>query len=177
VVGEDRNQGRQVAIEADVVALAGATIPAEDNPTISKLLKVPLTSDGFFLEAHMKLRPVDFTRDGVFVCGLAHGPKALDEAVAQAQAAAARAACVLSQKALEVPGTVAEVRADMCSGCGLCEAVCPFGAINIDRDGMVAVVNEVLCKTCGACAAACYPGAIDVQGFSNEQILAAIEAV
>jgi heterodisulfide reductase subunit A len=78
---------------------------------------------------------------------------------------------------LEVPGTVAEVRADMCSGCGLCEAVCPFGAITIDREAMVAVVNEVLCKTCGACAVACYPGAIDVQGFSNEQILAAIEAV
>jgi heterodisulfide reductase subunit A len=177
VVGEDRDQGREVTVEADIVALAGATIAAEDNPAISKLLKVPLTSEGFFLEAHMKLRPVDFTRDGVFVCGLAHGPKALDEAVAQAQAAAARAACVLSQKALEVPGTVAEVRADMCSGCGLCEAVCPFGAISIDREAKIAVVNEVLCKTCGACAAACYPGAIDVQGFSNEQILAAIEAV
>jgi heterodisulfide reductase subunit A len=177
VAGDDRDQERRVVIAADIVALAGATIPAEDNPAISKLLKVPLTSDGFFLEAHMKLRPVDFTRDGVFVCGLAHGPKALDEAVAQAQAAAARAACVLSQKMLEVPGTVAEVRADMCSGCGLCEAVCPFGAIGIDREAMVAVVNDVLCKTCGACAAACYPGAIDVQGFSNEQILAAIEAV
>jgi heterodisulfide reductase subunit A len=177
VVGDDRDQGRRVAIAADIVALAAATAPAEDNATISKLLKVPLASDGFFLEAHMKLRPVDFTRDGVFVCGLAHGPKALDEAVAQAQAAAARAARVLSQKALEVPGTVAEVRADICSGCGLCEAVCPFGAITIDPEAMVAVVNEVLCKTCGACAAACYPGAIDVQGFSNEQILAAIEAV
>ena len=177
VVGDDRDQGRGVAIAADIVALAAATVPGEDNPAISKLLKVPLTSDGFFLEAHMKLRPVDFARDGVFLCGLAHAPKALDEAVAQAQAAASRAACLLAQKALEVPGAVAQVQADRCSGCGLCEAVCPFGAIDIDGEARVAVVNEALCKACGACSAACWPGAIDLQGFSNEQILAMIEAV
>ncbi len=125
----------------------------------------------------MKLRPVDFARDGVFLCGLAHGPKSLDEAIAQAQAAASRAASILAQEALEAPAIVAEVRARKCSGCGLCEAVCPFGAISIDGEARVAVVDNVVCKGCGVCAAACWSGAIDVHGISNEQVLASIAAI
>jgi len=177
VTGEDCDLNRVLKLEADILALAAPTVPNEDNARISSLLKVPLDSDGFFLEAHMKLRPVDFARDGVFLCGLAHGPKSLDEAIAQAQAAASRAASILAQEALEVPAIVAEVQGKKCSGCGLCEAVCPFGAISIDGEARVAVVDEVVCKGCGVCAAACWPGAIDVHGISNEQVLASIAAL
>jgi len=177
VTGEDCDLNRVVKVEADILALAAPTVPNEDNARISSLLKVPLDSDGFFLEAHMKLRPVDFARDGVFLCGLAHGPKSLDEAIAQAQAAASRAASILAQEALEALAIVAEVQGRKCTGCGLCEAVCPFGAISIDGEARVAVVNEVVCKGCGACAAACWPGAIDVHGISNEQVLASIAAL
>jgi heterodisulfide reductase subunit A len=177
VTGEDCDLNRVVKLEADILALAAPTVPNEDNARISSLLKVPLDGDGFFLEAHMKLRPVDFARDGVFLCGLAHGPKSLDEAIAQAQAAASRAASILAQEALEAPAIVAEVQARRCSGCGLCEAVCPFGAISIDGEARVAVVDDVVCKGCGACAAACWSGAIDVQGVSNEQVLTSIAAL
>jgi len=177
VTGEDCDLNRAVELNADILALAAPTVPNEDNARLSSLLKVPLDSDGFFLEAHMKLRPVDFPRDGVFLCGLAHGPKSLDEALAQAQAAASRAASVLAQGALEALGTVAEVQRRKCTGCGLCQAVCPFDAITIDEETKVAVVNGVVCKGCGACAAACWPGAIDILGMSNEQVLAAITAL
>jgi heterodisulfide reductase subunit A len=177
VTCEDCDLGRVVQVEADILALAAPTVPNEDNARISSLLKVPLDGDGFFLEAHMKLRPVDFARDGVFLCGLAHGPKSLDETIAQAQAAASRAASILAQEALEAPAIIAEVQARKCSGCGLCAAVCPFEAISVNREMQVAVVDEVVCKGCGACAAACWSGAIDVHGVSNEQVLASIAAL
>ncbi len=141
------------------------------------MLKVPLNSEGFFLEAHVKLRPVDFATDGVFICGLAHYPKDVSESVAQARAAAARAMTVLSKDTIEAEGKVSRVRTQSCAACGACVAVCPFVAIEIDEEEHAAVVNEALCKGCGACSATCRSGAIDLRGFRDEQLVAAIEAI
>jgi heterodisulfide reductase subunit A len=168
---------RKVVINADLIGLAvGITAPSE-NKVLSQMLKVPLNSEGFFLEAHVKLRPVDFATDGVFVCGLAHYPKDVSESVAQARAAAARAMTVLSKEAIEAEGKVSQVRIENCAACGACVAVCPFVAIEIDETKRAAVVNEALCKGCGACSAACRSGAIDLRGFSNEQLVNAIQAI
>ncbi len=167
----------EIVVDADVVGLATGIAAREDNKILSQMLKVPLQSDGFFLEAHVKLRPVDFATDGVFVCGLAHYPKDVSESVAQARAAAARAMTVLSKKTIEAEGKVAQVRADRCSACGACIAVCPYSAIEIDEAKGVAAVKEALCKGCGACAATCRSGAIDLRGFRDEQLVAAMEAI
>ena len=140
------------------------------------MLKVPLTENSFFLEAHVKLRPVDFATAGVFLCGLAHSPKYMSETIVQAEAAASRAAILLSQEVYYSEGVVAWVDKDACSGCGLCVQVCPFGAMTFNEAEGVAEVNEVLCAGCGNCAAACPSGACSVKGFRDAQILAQIEA-
>ncbi|MHC4109524.1 MAG: FAD-dependent oxidoreductase [Planctomycetota bacterium] len=168
---------RKVVIEADLIGLAVGIAAGSENKVISQMLKIPLNSEGFFLEAHVKLRPVDFATDGVFVCGLAHYPKDVSESVAQARAAAARAMTVLSKDTIEAEGKVSQVRAESCAACGACVAVCPFAAIEIDEINRVAVVNESLCKGCGACSATCRSCAIDLRGFRDEQLVAAMEAI
>jgi len=160
-----------ITLKPELLALSAATIPNEDNERLAKLLKVPLTKDGFFLEAHVKLRPLDFATDGIFLCGLAHWPKPVEESIAQACGAAARAAVVLSKKTLEVEGTVANVDENLCVSCGLCISLCPYGAIDKDDKG-IARVNDVLCKGCGLCAASCPEKAIDMKHFSEAQVLA-----
>ncbi|MHC4593488.1 MAG: FAD-dependent oxidoreductase [Planctomycetota bacterium] len=168
---------RKVVIEADLVGLAVGITAGSGNKVLSQMLKIPLNSEGFFLEAHVKLRPVDFATDGVFVCGLAHYPKDVSESIAQARAAAARAMTVLSKETIEAVGKVSQVRIESCAACGACVAVCAFGAIEIDEVNHVAVVNEALCKGCGACSATCRSGAIDLRGFRDEQLIAAMEAI
>ena len=168
---------RKLVIEADLVGLAVGITAGAGNKVLSQMLKIPLNSEGFFLEAHVKLRPVDFATDGVFVCGLAHYPKDVSESVAQARAAAARAMTVLSKETIEAEGKVSQVRAESCAACGACVAVCPFGAIEIDETKRVAVMNETLCKGCGACSATCRSGAIDLRGFRDEQLFAAMQAI
>jgi heterodisulfide reductase subunit A len=165
-------------IEPDLLALSAATIPNPENEHIAQMLKVPLTKDGFFLEAHMKLRPVDFATDGVFLCGLAHSPKLIEESLSQACGAAARAATILSQKRLEVEGAIANVNEDLCSGCRICEAVCEYGAIEMkEKDGkLVSSVLEALCKGCGVCGSTCPTGAIGMFHFTDEEILAQVGA-
>ena len=168
---------RKLAIDVDLVGLAvGIAASSSENKVLSQMLKVPLNSEGFFLEAHVKLRPVDFATEGVFVCGLAHYPKDVSESVAQAKAAAARAMTVLSKDTIEAESKVSQVRTESCAGCGACVAVCAFGAIEIDETKCVAEVNEALCKGCGACAATCRSGSIDLRGFRDEQLSAAIQA-
>jgi heterodisulfide reductase subunit A len=161
----------EVEIGPDVVVLSAATLPNPDNKRIAGMLKVPLTKDGFFLEAHMKLRPVDFATDGVFLCGMAHWPKFIDESISQACAAAARAATILSKKTLDAEGTVSHIDEDLCIGCGVCISICPYKAIAKDENGL-AKVNEVLCKGCGTCAASCPERAIMMHQFTDEQLIA-----
>jgi len=169
---------QEVQMEPDIVVLSAATIPNPDNKKIAEMLKVPLTKDGFFLEAHMKLRPVDFQTDGVFLCGMAHSPKFIEESISQACAAAARAATILSKKELEMEGIVASVDEDLCSGCRICEYLCPYSAIEMkETDGKtVAHVIEALCKGCGVCGTACPTKAITLGHFTTEEILAQVRA-
>ena len=171
-----------IEFNADLVVLASAiTADAEANKTTAQLLKVPLTQDGFFLEAHVKLRPVDFATEGVYVCGLAHSPRNLKETTIQGIAAAGRAATVLSKNSLETEGAIAKVDPYLCTACGTCEKVCAYGAVTVQdvtiRRNTVrkAVVNEVLCKGCGTCSAGCRCGAIDIGGFSDCQIINEID--
>ncbi len=166
---------RRVEIDADLLVLAAAIVPEKDNH-LARLYKVPQDTDGFFQEAHPKLRPVDFATDGVFVCGLARAPQPLEESVSQAQAAAARAAAILNKPTLKVGGVVSRINQAACVGCGVCVACCPYQAIDLDENGK-AVVNPATCKGCGICVAACRSGAPDLPGFSNASVLAQIEAM
>jgi heterodisulfide reductase subunit A len=125
----------------------------------------------------MKLRPVDFSTEGVFMCGLAHAPKFLEESIAQAEAAASRATTVLTKEKVLSEAVVARIDKDRCSGCKLCIGVCPFEAISFSETENVATVNEVLCKGCGCCAACCPSAACSVANFTDQQILAAVEAM
>ncbi len=169
--------GQRLLLDADFIALAVATVAPQGNKELSQLYKVPLNEDGFFLEAHMKLRPVDFSTDGVFMCGLAHNPKSIDESIAQAQAAASRAVTILSKEAIPAGGIIAFINKDACSGCKLCIQVCPYNAISFDEQEGVAVVSELECKGCGNCAAICPSGTCSTGGFEDGQILAQIEAL
>jgi heterodisulfide reductase subunit A len=138
------------------------------------MLKVPLSKDGFFLEAHMKLRPVDFATDGIFLCGNAHWTKLIPECISQASAAAARAARLLSTAELETEGIISHVDPDKCIGCGLCVGICPYNAIQleqIDEDVIKAKVIEVSCKGCGLCGATCPQKAIIMGHFTDEQLI------
>jgi len=178
----DTATGEELVIDADLLALSVAIVPSSGNRALAQMLKIPLNDDGFFLEAHVKLRPVDFATGGVFVCGLAHAPKFMDETIAQANAAASRACTVLTKEKIEAEGIIPRVNIARCSACGLCELVCAYKAVEVrlvdERSGiMAAQVNEALCKGCGACAAGCRSGAIDLQGFTDAQIVAAINAL
>ncbi|MGO9374550.1 MAG: 4Fe-4S dicluster domain-containing protein, partial [Syntrophobacteraceae bacterium] len=158
--------------------LATAIVP-RGLDELARFFKVPLNQDGFFLEAHMKLRPVDFATDGVFVAGLAHYPKPIDESIAQAQAAAARAASFLAKPYVEVEPIASVVDQELCIGCGMCEANCAFGAIRlheIEGKGYRAETVSASCKGCGVCAAGCPQKAIDMKHFRDCQISAAIQA-
>ncbi|MDH7563442.1 MAG: CoB--CoM heterodisulfide reductase iron-sulfur subunit A family protein [Candidatus Bathyarchaeota archaeon] len=168
----------QLEVEPDLIVLSAATVPNPDNKKLADMLKVPLTKDGFFLEAHMKLRPVDFATEGIFLCGMAHSPKYIDESIAQACATAARATTILSKKTLEMEGIVANVSEDLCSGCRICEYLCPYGAVEMkDKEGKtVAHVLEALCKGCGACGTACPTKAIVMGHFTTDEILAQVKA-
>ncbi len=168
---------KYLLIPADLVGLGVATVANSDNEKLAKLLKVPLNQDGFFLEAHMKLRPVDFSTDGIFVCGLAHGPKPIVEAIVQGKAAAGRACTILNKEKIVAGGQTAEVNPELCSGCGTCADICPAQAIEIDTKEKVAKVNSAICKGCGVCAASCRAHAIDVRSFRSSQIVAMLEQI
>ena len=165
---------REVTIAADYLVLASAIVSHKDTE-LAQLFKVPLDDDGWFLEAHQKLRPVDFATDGVFLAGLAHYPKPMAEAIAQAQAAASRTVTVLTSTELTVGGVVAEISRTRCVGCKVCVQVCPYQAIALD-DKNIAVVNEALCKGCGTCVSSCRSGAPQLRGFTNAGIFSQIAA-
>jgi len=174
---KEKIMNRVLCIKPDLLVLSTGVAPNPDNKVLSQLLKVPVGTDGFFFEAHVKLRPVDFATDGIFVCGLAHYPKDIEESIAQAKAAASRAVTILSKEAIETEGKVAFVDANRCCGCGLCVQVCAYSAIELDPEKGVAVVNDALCKGCGTCTASCRSASINLSGFQDSQILAAVTAL
>jgi len=168
---------REVVVDADLLVLATAIDAKKENIDLAKMLKISLNTDGMFLEAHVKLRPVDFATEGVFVAGLAHNPKDMDESITQAKAAASRALTYLNKKAILAEGTITEVNEARCTGCGYCEEICAYKAIRVDPEREIAVVNEALCKGCGACVASCRCAALNLRGFSNEQLFSVFESL
>ena len=170
---------KEIELPCDMLVLTTPLIPAEDNQNISKMLKVSLDEFGFLLEAHLKLRPVEFAMDGIYICGSARWPTDVTEGVSQAYAAASKAAGPLRMGYVKAEAINAVVNEDECSGCGVCEVLCPFRAIELQpRDEKrVSHVNEAVCKGCGTCGAACPSGAISMHHFTDEQILAQVEAL
>lgn len=165
-----------ITLQADLLTLASAIIPERDEK-LAQFFKVPMNEDGFFVEAHAKLGPSEFAIDGLFLCGLAHYPKPMDESVAQAQAAASRAVTLLARETISMSGMVAAVTPGVCSSCGVCVDVCPYAAPSMISQGPLegkAEVNPALCKGCGLCVASCRSGALNLSGFETGQIMAMI---
>jgi heterodisulfide reductase subunit A len=179
VRAEDTDLGRPVVLPVDMVVLATAVVPSAGAGELAQRLHVTRDKDGFFLEAHPKLRPVDSNTDGLFLAGACQAPRDIPDTVAHASAAASQALGLLSQDFVEVVPTVAEVRTMYCVGCGLCVDVCPYGAPSLveNRGQMVAEINEALCKGCGLCVAGCRGKAISLRGFTDTQILTQLEAL
>ncbi|BBO71523.1 4Fe-4S ferredoxin [Desulfosarcina alkanivorans] len=177
----DHVLGLPVEITTDLLTLAAAIVPYADEQ-LSQFFKIPLNDDGFFVEKHAKLGPCEFATDGVFLCGLAHYPKSIDEAVSQGKAAASRAVTLLAQENIFTSGEVASVDPQMCSSCGVCVSICPYSAPSfIAEDARMfagrATINPALCKGCGLCVASCRSGAIHLRGFDNNQIFAMLDAI
>jgi heterodisulfide reductase subunit A-like polyferredoxin len=169
ITAQDHVLGRPISFEVDRLVLASAILPNEVQ-TLAEAYKTPLNAEGFFLEAHMKLRPVDFASEGLYLAGLAHFPKPMDEAIAQANAAVGRALTVLAKDVIRVGGVVATVNPDKCSVCLTCVRTCPYGVPRIENGH--AVIDVASCYGCGACAAECPGKAITLQHFTDAQILA-----
>ncbi len=175
---------QQLTFTPDLLALSMATMPAETNRELARLLDVPLSSEGFFMEAHLKLRPMDFTREGVFLAGLAHYPKFIEETIAQALATAGRAMTILSKERLEVGGTIAIVDQAKCVGCLTCVRVCPFHIPKIDRQSVgvgaivgAAYIEPSLCTGCGTCTSECPANAIQLRHYRDDQLVLAEEPI
>jgi heterodisulfide reductase subunit A len=170
----DASTRREVLLRPDLLVLSTGIAPAPDNPALSAILRTSLTADGFFLEAHPKLRPVDLASEGVFVCGLAHSPRFMDETIAQAQAAAGRAATILTRPYLEIGGQVAQVDPLKCTACMTCLKICPYGAPTINGRRKVEI-QAVNCLGCGSCVAACPANAIQLRHHEDRQLVAMLE--
>ena len=171
--------GLPVKIETDLITLATAIIPYKENE-LAQFFKVPLNEDGFFVERHAKLGPSEFATDGVFLCGMAHYPKSIDESIVQGQAAASRAVTLLAQGKIFTSGEVASINPIFCSSCGVCIEICPYSAPSFVEEGPFtgrAGINPVLCKGCGLCVASCRSGAINLKGFGTDQIMAMINEI
>jgi heterodisulfide reductase subunit A len=178
----DQTLKMPIEISADLVVLSAGVIANNGNETIAQFLKVPLNNDRFFLEAHMKLRPVDFASDGLYICGLAHSSKSIEESIIQAEAASARATTVLSKDRVELEANISQVVDENCDGCAYCIDPCPFNAITLieymsgDTIKKTVETDETACKGCGCCQATCPKKGIFVRGFKLEQIAAQVNA-
>jgi heterodisulfide reductase subunit A-like polyferredoxin len=173
----DLTLGHPITLEPDLVVLSMPVVPSEGNHKLATTLKVPVDQDGWFLEAHVKLRPVEFASDGIFLAGVAHYPKMLDEAIVQAQAAASRAATILAYPERLAGGAIAEVNIDKCVGCLTCVRVCPFDIprINFELQGIgdvwgAAYIEPSVCQGCGTCVAACPAEAIELLHYRHTQV-------
>jgi heterodisulfide reductase subunit A len=169
-------------IETDLLVLSSGIVPGDGNKSLAQILKLPLTQDGFFLEAHLKLRPVDFSTDGIFLCGLAHSPKSMGESIAQAGAAAARAATILSKPRMQLEAAISEVVEENCDGCAYCVDPCPYQAITLveyEKDGVLkkkVVTDPAKCRGCGVCQATCPKQGIIVRNYRLDMLSAMVDA-
>jgi len=173
--------GKDLELEADAVILTTPLVPAEDNKALSRMMKIPVGNEGFFMEAHQKLRPVEFPADGIYIAGCARFPAEIAECISQGYAAAAKAAAPMAQGRVVTEALVSEVNPFMCSACGRCVEICPFGAIDWtefkispERTRQVAAINPTECKGCGLCVASCLSSAVQLKGFTDEEILAMV---
>ncbi len=177
VAYRDPHLGRDIELPLDLLVLAAPSVAADGAGELSKLLKVPLTGEGFYLEAHVKLRPVDFSSEGIYLCGSAHYPKGLDEAISQGYAAAARAAAVLAKPVIKAGGVVAEVDEDKCAACLTCVRICPYEVPVIDPETKKAKIEAAACQGCGICVSECPVKAIVLHHYTDAQIFAKEEAL
>jgi len=175
VMGYDALSGLEVEFLADWVVLSTPLIPNKDEILLARMLKIPIGTDGFMMEAHLKLRPVDTNVDGVFIAGTVSGPKDVSESIISGEAASARASILMGNRKVKTEAITAVVDEDLCIGCGLCEEICPYGAPKIE-DGK-SKVREILCRGCGSCAAECPRRAITMRHFGDNQILAQVKAL
>jgi heterodisulfide reductase subunit A len=172
VRAQDASIGATLNIRPDLVVLSTGIVPHETNTVLGPLLKVSLDRDGFYLEAHLKLRPLDFASEGMFLCGLAHSPKYIEESIAQARGAASRAANLLSKSSLTVGGIISVVDGEKCVACLTCVRVCPYNVPAISEETGVAYIEPASCQGCGICAGACPNKAIEVQHYKDRQVIA-----
>jgi heterodisulfide reductase subunit A len=174
---EDTFLGDFAELEADLVVLATGMVPRPETGEVAQLLKLSNSADGFLLEAHPKLRPVDTASDGIFLAGCVQGPKDITDTIAQAKAAAASAMIPFARGVVTVESATCVVDAELCAGCGMCEEICPYGALTLDVRRGVMRANVVLCKGCGACAATCPSNAITLLHFTPRQVMAQMDAL
>ncbi len=174
VTVHDASSNRDLVLRPDLLVLSTGIAPATNNPVLSGQLRSALTSDGFFLEAHPKLRPVDLANEGEYICGLSHSPRFMDETIAQAMAAVGRATTVLSKTHLEIPGQVAQVDPTDCVACATCVKTCPYGAPMINELGK-AEIQVALCMGCGSCAASCPARTITLLHQEDQALVAMLD--
>ena len=166
---------RRIEVSADLLALSAGMVP-QDTEELASILKLARNAEGFLMEAHVKLKPVDMATEGIFVCGTAHSPKLLSESIAQAMAAASRAATFLSQSSLTLSAVTATVEQDRCASCLICVRSCPYGVPRINAEG-VSEIDVALCHGCGVCASECPAKAIELNWYEDDQMLSKIDAL
>ena len=172
----DQNLQAQLTLPADYLVLSAAVRPNPGSEELAKVFRLPFDVDGFFLEAHLKLRPLDFGAQGIFLCGLAHSPKYADEAVAQAQGAAARAMGILAQDEMLVGGSIAQVIPDSCARCLTCMRVCPYDVPVVGEPAEAAYIDPAKCMGCGLCTSECPMRAIELLHHREDQLTSEIKA-
>jgi heterodisulfide reductase subunit A-like polyferredoxin len=175
VTFKDHVLQRQLRVPADVLVLSAGMRPS-DTEELATMLKLPRNPDGYFMEAHVKLRPVDMANEGIYVCGTAHGPKLISETIAQAMAASSRAATFLSQSEITLSVVTAKVDQERCASCLICVRACPYGVPHINKEG-VSEIDEALCRGCGICAAECPAKAIELNWYEDDQVISKVDAL
>jgi len=177
VTVEDTLISKLIRVPVDMVVLSTALEPTADTERIARLFSVTRRTDGFFMERHVKLDPISTMSDGIFIAGCCEGPKDITDSVAQAKAAASEVLSLLTRGKVEIEPIVASIDDEICSGCCLCEKMCPYGALSLSESEGVMTVNQALCKGCGSCAVICPSEAISLSHFTRQQILGQVEAL